>query len=193
METKNSAIEIELRKRQNTLIIAGAGTIIFGVWSIVKTLGLFYFDRARRMAVLKGMIEAGGETWEDRYYLLAVVLTVIILMWDLAFRAFIGWAAISEGMGKRRSILYIIVACLMLLGSAGTITGLSSEYVRFLVQLTSETPEATTQDPSLSAVIIEITSLIMLVEMIHASIRVRKLTKESGKHMKHGHTGKHGR
>ena len=65
MEIRNSATEIELRRRQNTLIIVGAGTILFGVWSIVKTVGVFIFDKTRRMAVLKGMIEANGEAWED--------------------------------------------------------------------------------------------------------------------------------
>lgn len=65
METRNSATEIELRRRRNTLIIVGAGTIIFGVWSIVKTVGVFIFDKTRRMAVLKGMIESNGEAWED--------------------------------------------------------------------------------------------------------------------------------
>ena len=196
METRNSATEIELRRRQNTLIIVGAGTILFGVWSIVKTVGLLYFDKARRMAVLKGMIEANGAVWEDRYYTFAVILAVVVLAWDLLFRSFIGWAAISEGMGKHRSVLYIVIACLMLWTSIWTITGLSTEYVKYLTQLTSltsETPGAPGKDPSLSAVIIEITSFIMLAEMIHASIRVRKLNRESGKHMKHGKTGKHGR
>lgn len=193
METRNSATEIELRRRRNTLIIVGAGTIFFGVWSIVKTVGVFIFDKTRRMAVLKGMIESNGEAWEDRYYTIAIILAVIILAWDLLFRAFIGWAAISEGRGKHRSVLYIVIACLMLWTSIWTITGLSSDYVKYLVQLTSETPESPGQDPSLSAIIIEITSFIMLAEMIHASIRVRKLTKESGKHRKRGKTGKHGR
>ncbi len=193
METRNSATEIELRRRQNTLIIVGAGTILFGVWSIVKTVGLFYFDKARRMAVLKGMIEANGAVWEDRYYTFAVILAVVVLAWDLLFRSFIGWAAISEGMGKHRSVLYIVIACLMLWTSIWTITGLSTEYVKYLTQLNSLTSETPGKDPSLSAVIIEITSFIMLVEMVHASIRIRKLNRESGKHMKHRKTGKHGR
>ena len=193
LETRNSATEIELRRRQNTLIIVGVGTILFGVWSIVKTVGLFYFDKARRLAVLKGMIESNGAAWEDRYYTLAVVLAVIVLAWDLVLRAFIGWAAISEGMGKHRSLLYVIIACLMLWSSIWTMTGLSAEYVKYLIKLTSETPEAPGQEPSLSAVIIEITSLIMLAEMIHASIRVRKLNGESGKLKKRRKTGKHGR
>lgn len=194
LETRNSAKEIELRRRQNTLIIVGAGTILFGVWSIVKTLGLFYFDKARRMTALKTMIEANGAEWKDSYYTLAIILAVIILTWDLIFRTFIGWAAISAGHGKNRSILYIIIACLMLWSSVWTITGLSADYVNYLTQITAEIPETQMKEPSLSAIIIEITSFIMLVEMVHAAIRVRKLTAEmSGKHMKHEETGKHGR
>lgn len=150
LETRNSAKEIELRRRQNTLIIVGAGTILFGVWSIVKTLGLFYFDKARRMTALKTMIEANGAEWKDSYYTLAIILAVIILTWDLIFRTFIGWAAISAGHGKNRSILYIIIACLMLWSSVWTITGLSADYVNYLTQITAEIPETQMKEPSLS-------------------------------------------
>lgn len=193
METRNTPEQIELRKRQNTLIIVGVGTIFFGVWSIIKTVGLFYFDKTRRLAVLKGAVEASGAVWEDRYYTVAVILAVVILTWDLIFRSFIGWAAISAGKGKRRSILYIIIASLMVWSSIWTITGLSADYVDLLVHITAQTPEESWNEPTLSAIIIEITSLIMLVEMIHASIRVKKLTNENGKHKKRGKDGEHGR
>ncbi len=163
------------------------GTILFGVWSIVKTISMFLLDKTVRMAMLKQMLEANGVKWEARYYTIAIILAVVILGVDLIFRSFIGWAAISEGRGKRRSILYIIVACMVLWSSFWTITGLTSDYRDMLMQLTAPAPEGTPgKEPTISAIIIEITSFIMLIEMIYASIRVKKLTRRKKGQAKHG-------
>lgn len=40
LEINNSPDAVELRRRQNVLLIGGAGTILFSVWTIVKSVGL---------------------------------------------------------------------------------------------------------------------------------------------------------
>lgn len=184
-EVNNTPEAIELRRRQNVLTVVGAGTIIFGVWTLLKSVGVLLLAKDRYLPILKEMIESGGEAWEDWYYLLLILMTVVSFSVELMFRLFVGWAAISEGSGRRRSIAYIIVAFIMLWSGIWTISGLASDYGQELAHMASGGSADPDNKASLSAIIIEITSFIMLAEIVYSSIRVRRLTKRREKHAKH--------
>lgn len=185
-ETNNTPEAIELRRRRNVLTIVGAGTILFGFWAILKRVGVLLLAREKYLPVIRQMIESGGEEWKAQYYALLILMTVVSLSFELAVRIFVGLAAISEGRGRHRSILYIIAAFVLMWGSFTSMIDLAVDYRTELAGIFSGIASDPDKETSMSAIIIELTSLIMLAEMIYASIRVRRLTGRSGKHMKHG-------
>lgn len=184
-ETNNTPEAIELRRRRNVLIIVGAGTILFGVWSILKRVGVLLLAREKYLPKIMDVVSSTGESWNDWYYVLLIVMTVIAMSIELLVRAFVGWAAISEGRGRHRSVLYLMAAFLLLWNSFTSMIDLAVDYRTELAGIFSGITPDVDRETSMSAIIIELTSLIMLAEMIFASVRVRILTGRGIKHRKH--------
>ena len=80
--------EITLRRNQDTLVIVGTGVIIFGIWSLLKTL----FALLLNIGDLYELI-LKEETPEGRVAIFIVV--TLMLMIDLAFRVSVGLSAIA--------------------------------------------------------------------------------------------------
>lgn len=177
----NEPEQIELRRAQNTLIVVGTGIILFGFWSAAKLLGSLLILRKETIDMV---VAASGTTEgvsERALFIVLFVFTTIIVALLLALRAFIGRAAIDEGRGKRRGILYLVLTALFIVGSALSI--ITDIRVIFFSEEAAEQFGALTPDQSLTALVIEVTSLIMLIEMVISSIKVRKLTGKA-KHLK---------
>ena len=119
--TKNDPQQIKLRRNQNTLIIVGTGTIAFGVWSFVKTLGMTLITRPDNISGYMSAMQSGGveltDMSETAMFWTTVVISGILLIIDVSARLFVGFSAISVGRGKRHSRWYIVIALLMILGS----------------------------------------------------------------------------
>ena len=175
----NSPEQIRLRRKQNTLKIVGAGTIAFGVWSFVKVFTAIFIQKNQIVSeILEEAHEINPELNEadkPMIFKLLVILLLIILIVELLMRLFVGISAILESIGKRRSILYIIFACMMI-GSSILLM------FRALTGTLIEIPELSSisnilhNDTTMSSVLIEMTSMIMLIEMVAASVSVRRLT-----------------
>jgi ABC-type thiamin/hydroxymethylpyrimidine transport system permease subunit len=108
---------------------------------------------------------------------MTVLFLLLVMLIDLGARAYAGLSAISEGRGKSHRRFYLVIAALLMIGSFTS--GISSI-------LMNETPQgmgAFTKDISLSAIIIDFTSALMLAELLAASVRIRKLSR-LGKHDK---------
>lgn len=174
----NSDKEVEIRKLQNTLVVVGSGTIIFSLWTLIKFIGTFIILRKETVeGVIADNQELAGTSetvvfWVLGFFMLFFMGLVVLI------QIYMGRCAIAEGRGKIKTPLYLVFAVLMILGnllSAITIlrSGASAQ----------ETYGALNSDTSLSAVIIDITSVIIMSEMVYSAIRVRQLTQR-GKHAK---------
>ena len=153
----NGQDQIQIRKDQNTLIVVGTGTIIFGLWTMAKTLGLVFILRKETVAAMKAKFEGVGEIPDNFVFWAIVVVTFIIMAVSLAVRAYVGMSAISEGRGKRKGIIYLLFAGVMIISS-----------IIYLVSgiFTVDSPEqmgAFSRDQSISALIIEMTSMVMTI------------------------------
>ena len=171
----NEQKQLQIRKDQNTLIVVGTGTILFGLWTMAKTLGLVFILRKETVAALKANYEWVAEIPDRFVFWVIVGMTFIIMGVILAVRAYVGMSAIAVGRGKRKSILYLLFAGVMII---------SSIYYLAVGIFTMDAPEqmgAFTRDQSISALIIEATSMVMTVEMVVSALRIRKLTR-TGKH-----------
>ena len=154
-------MEKELRRKQVTLVTLGTGVILFGVWSVVKSL--LYF-RTNLFADL----DTQAEPELLPYMLATVVIVALFVLADLGIRLKIGRRARAEGMGRRQKNGYLILAALIVLVNiTGDLLG-----VYYIVK--NGVPEQSGPDYIVS-VLVDLSSTILLAELIITALRVRKL------------------
>lgn len=150
--------EIKMRRYQNLLTVSGLGVIIFGLWSVLKTI-LLLFMRDEVLGVLSN----------DPHTLAATLAGIgAILLIDIVIRLFVGLSARAEGFGKKKGYAYIVFAVLMAIASTTSLV-----MVFFDANYKSITEMVV-------AVIVEVTSLIVTIELLVAAFTVKKLKKELG-------------
>ncbi len=154
---KEMTREARLRRLRDTLIIAGDGVIAFGAWSMAKTM---LFLVLTEDAILREIFSL-----DERLPLVAVyVMTGFMLCIDLGIRSYVGLSARSEGRGKRKRALYLIVAMLAATANAYSVVA--------VFQGTAVTMSAL--DTAIS-VVIESMAAATLLLVIYCSIRLRQL------------------
>ena len=158
-------LERLLRKNQNTLVIVGEGVIAFGIWNVMKILLSIAFVEDTRQSLLYD-----AATGEAEPLALVVVGVVIMLGLILALRLFVGLSAISEGRGRRRRYGYLVFTALMILVDGAAL--ISTFFV--------SDPFDTMLDGVIT-VVVELTSIVTLVELFASGIRVKALTRQLGK------------
>lgn len=150
--------EIRLRRYQNLLTISGLGVIAFGAWSVLKTILLLFFR--------KDYLERIPD--DNLFRVILFVMIGGILLFDFAIRLFVGLSARAEGKGKKKGYAYIVIAILMALFS------LASLVMIFFDTSYTSIPEL------IVSVIVEATSLIVIIELLVGAFTVKKLQKERG-------------
>ena len=158
-------MERELRRYQNILVCVGSGVITFGFWSLVKgVMSLFSFkDKWIQMVNDAAKTDAPADI-----LMTALVISFgIVIAVDLAIRLVIGLSARKEGMGRddRRHKGYLVLA---LISAAFSAFSMITDIQYFLGGLENLLDGIVTA-------IIDFTSLIMLLELFVAAIKVRKL------------------
>lgn len=171
----NEPEQIEIRKCQNTLIVVGAGIILFGIWTMVKTMGMLFLLRDETIAAFRNSVADIAGVSDETIFRAMVAITLIAAAAVLAVRAYIGLSAISEGRGRKRSMIYLLLTGILI------ISGISSLVTDFFSMSEPEQLGAFTNDQSFSAAIIEATSLIMMTQMLVSSLKIRKLAHRKGR------------
>lgn len=150
--------EIQLRRYQNLLTISGLGVIAFGAWSVLKTILLLFFR--------KDYLERLPD--DPMFLVILYVLIGVILLIDFVIRLFIGLSARAEGFGKKKGYAYIVLAILL------AILSLASLVMIFFDTSYTSIPEMVV------SVIVEATSLIVIIELLVGAFAVKKHKKELG-------------
>lgn len=175
-----------MRAYQNTLIIVGIGTVVFGIWTVVKYAGIMLMRRGvilaefRKSPEFEAIAKQGVTDTLIFNIMFGMVLAGLIL--DLLFRLYIGASAVAEGRGTRRrkNGIYIFLATIMIIASIATMI------TSFRTGFNTSDPDATKlfgEESPLAAAIIEATSTIMLMQMVYSAHKVRKYNR-LGKHAK---------
>ena len=150
--------DVKKRRCQDLLMLSGLGVIAFGVWSVLKTILLFIF----RDDLL-------AEVPDDTFSRVFVFVFIgLILLIDFSARLFVGLSARAEGSGKKKGYAYIVFAVLIALAS------LTSLVLVFFDAGTTSLLELVV------SVIVEVTSIVVVFEMLAAAFAVKKLRKEEG-------------
>jgi len=184
----NDPDQIRLRRSQSTLFNIGTGIVMFGVWTIVKTLltllsGRYQiFNTARKLSA-----ESEYHISPRIFAVLMFIMIVILAVSDIWLRFYVGLHARRDARGKKAGRIYIIITCLMILGSILLITAniytLATRFMAALAAAEAAAEEAAppaNSDISITGVLIELTSLIMMIELVASAGRVRKLGGHSG-------------
>lgn len=152
-------MEAKKRRLENNLVTLGTGIIAFGLWAFIKLLLTVFF---LGNAYFKDTAE------EDRLAALIVTLVVAVLM--LLMYVWLGLSARAEGKGKKKNPFYLIVVGLISLFNIVTIP-LSILY------LLTEFNEMEDPLTVFVTIIIDVTTMIFLIQLIYSSVLLRKIRK----------------
>ena len=146
----------------DTLAISGTAVIIFCLWSILKTVFPIVFFLTSSESALD------PESPVDLLLIFILVMLAILLAADLLMRLFVGLSARSDGRGKKKRIIYLIFAFILLAYSVfGSVTSFMY-FGRFDDSLFS----------AILSTVVDLTSVFANVVLIIYSIKVRKLRKQ---------------
>ena len=166
----NEPEQIEIRKARNTLIVVGSGTVLFSAWTAVKILSIIILLRKEIVDAVFKLLGPVEGLPENVVFWIVILLISIIMAVILGVRMYVGLSAIAVGRGRRRRLLFILIAVIMIIGNIWAfISGFFA----------TEAPEQLgilTENHSLSAFIIDATSVLMLTQMVISAIKIRKLT-----------------
>ena len=172
--------EAKLRKYEHALVISGVGVIAFGLWSIIKAAIYFILIPMEQLSKAKASddlaeLQALGLTDRGIGYLIAVSILFALIV-DFALRLYIGRSAVYDGRRlKKKRFTYVVLAILVA-------ASLASSLLQRCIALGSG-DAAVWADAMSSAnvsIVVDMTSLLALIEMIIAAIMVRRLRKEMG-------------
>ena len=149
---------IKMRRYQNLLTVSGLGVIIFGLWTVLKTILLLFLQEDMVDDLPDGLF----------YRVLFFTLIGGVLLIDFLIRLFVGLSARAEGFGKKKGYGYIVVAILIAIASLAS-----------LVLIFFDTADRSILELIVSF-IVEATSMIATVELLVAAFTVKKLKKELG-------------
>lgn len=151
------------RRYQDTLRILGSAVAMFGCWSLVKVLLWLILSWKSELSTL------------DQYTGLKIIIYVFlgilfaIIIASLFIRLYIGMSAIADSQGKRKRPIYIILSIIIAafdcysMGSYLFASISSGEFFNLT---------------DIISAIVDITSVIILIEMIIYSFKFRRIRKQ---------------
>ena len=152
-------MDAQIRKFQDCMIISARALLAFGLWGLLRV----FFFKASGDTVFHILAEESALEGMDPVTF-EIMFIIVYLIFDVAFRIYVSRAAISEGRGKKRSIVYLIVSVLYILISLFS-----------YVVIINDNSIGGTLIEDISAIIIDLTTLFALVVIIYSSIKVRRL------------------
>ena len=155
------------RHYQDTLRIIGAGVIVLGIWSILRTLLLFSFDR-RYMQVLTRI--AG----EEVPMIVVYVAIAMTMGTELVLRLYVGLTARADAAGKKKTILYLCVTGFMMINRTVALVDSVRHRATSYVGL----------DDFIAALVIDLTSLFALGCLLYFGICLRRYRSSVSKEEK---------
>lgn len=161
-------MEKELRKRQNLLVEAGSGVILFAIWNVAKVnlylaLSAFPMDEVHRMTMEIGL--------DEEFFLIfmAVVFAGILIIL-LSSQLYVGLSATAEGKGKSKSWFYLVLTAVLL------VSGIQTSWQAFGVDVILAGEEITLE--VITGICMEVASAYVLLQLLISGICVKRLKKK---------------
>lgn len=153
-------MEVEIRRRRQTLYYSGRAFILFGVWSMIKIFFHLYLNP------IDGVEIAEAEMLDYKYlvHLIFWLAIGIVLLGDFVIRLYIGLSAMGEAKGKKKRILYLLFALLYMILTVYSYYPSSYDADNYSVEI-------------VTAIFLDATSSIALIAIIINSWKLRRLGK----------------
>ena len=151
------------RKDQDILIYTGLGAIAFGGWAMIKNVLMLI------MHYEKTLRSFGIDPTDTVTVYVTAGLVFFALVYALCFRIYIGRSAIREGRNKKQGAAYIPAAFLLIL--FGIISMFMDLY--YYEEYFDDFMDG------FSTILLDLTSLITLIELVISAICVRRVKKAS--------------
>lgn len=196
MQTGTDPRLTKLRKNESILVISGFGVIAFGMWSVIRA-AIYYFLNPLDVAnyiqeseldeLMEIGREEGVEVITNNMGTLITVFILTALTVDLLLRVYVGLSARRDGRRLRKSGFYILVVWFMAISMFTSIVTTIDNFITPIIQAFSENADAALEETGKSgdqaasvSIIVDITSLLVLLELGVCSLRVRSLRKKLG-------------
>lgn len=171
-------MERELRKSKNILVVLGYGVMMFAAWNLFKAILTCTLDFGVYKEMISSAITAedlenfnmSKEAFVRVIEIFIITAVLVISLVDTLIRIRVGLSAVAEGKGKKSGKFYLAASVIIILVS------LLSIYTNFTELIHPN--ESTEFENTIASLIFDITSLIIVLQMIYYAKRVRKLTKE---------------
>ena len=160
---KNDPGSLRYRRESSTLVVLGTGVMAFGLWSIIKLLGTFAFRIPLFTVSEEKELGSVG-------MIFAVIVAVIIVSVDVLLRIFVGIRARREGEGKKKAgKAYLVFLVLMIIVSV----------ISVIVEIDAVLSAERDFFDSFANLIMELSSLVVSLEVFMAAIYVRRFRAKS--------------
>ena len=155
-------MQTELIKHRHTLAVVGLGAIAFGIWSLIKSILYFVLVEPIFDTISSNYDDLSNSTYEA-WVLVAITFAIVVMfvLIDMLLRWKVGRKAMAVSRGDKEPGVgfFILSSILLLMDMAELIMGALSI-------------------AGISTLLVDFTSVVMLIEMLFAAIMIRKLVKK---------------
>ena len=158
-EARNDQLHIDERRYASTLKLTGSGTLVMGIWSLLKTF-------------LSVSGEMGDKIRSDEMpYFIAVfgvtIVFVVMFVIGISLRYIVWKGARRESAGGRKRNGYIVCALVLMAYGVYVVWGFISNLIN-----------GETDGYAITKLIFDVTSFIILMELLISAFRLRKVRAE---------------
>ena len=162
-------------------MIVGTGIMLFGAWVAVKSFGVLILRKEASVQDFMSSYEDAASMTPEKAFISLLVMTAIYAAIELAVRVFVGRSAIKEGRGEKAGKAYIVFTYLLIFSTLISvlleIAAIAAITAADLGLLDMDIGSAT-QSSGITALVIDMTSLVMMIQMLVSAGRVRKFKKQ---------------
>ena len=172
MDTTQASMQTELIKHRHTLAVVGLGAIAFGIWSLIKSI-LYFVLVEPIIKTISSNYDNLSDSKIEAWVLIAITLSLVVLfvLIDMLLRWKVGRKAMAVSRGEREpGVGFFILSTILLLMDL-------SELIMGALSIAGIIPSDEDITDQISTLLVDFTSVVMLIEMIYAAVMIRKLTK----------------
>lgn len=163
-------MEADIRHQQYTLFFSGLAVLFFGIWGILKLCVKFYHNP---ITIDSNLLDPG----EDAQFalLLLILLYIAVIAIDSVIRLYIGLCAVSEGRGRWKHSVYLVITAVYLI--ANILMSFSTLIDIFDWEMFIKDPKFF--EETFTTILIDMTCNISFVLILIASIKMRYIVKKN--------------